>query len=549
MSKYLINNNPNKQFNPNYPQFRSSFLYRELTSVYFGPRGVGKSFDVGYHSQDVAHTMARASFVFAGITYAFLLDYGLPPIISTWNQLGYIENVHYVLFKKPKDGFFARKPYVMPMKWDKVISWYTGAVCYLASQDTDAPFRGPTIDGVYGDEFLTFKQDVFEEQILGANRGIRKGLSDNPEHHFVRLSSTKKIGNAGRWGLDYGNQFFAQFPQMMQLLYNITELQFQYFSSKEPLERQELKTAIYAKKQMVQFVPVNNIYYHESDAFDNIVNLGRRYFVENMKRMSPIRFKVELLNQTMSFTEFGFYPDLDLAKHVYFAFNYSQFDPEIYVPGQARKHSYQTDSDVVKSMPLKIAVDWGASITFCGVWQRIGREIRALKNIYVKHPKILDDCATDFVSYYAQHPTKVVYMWYDHTGNDRRANSKFNYAEQFAGILRKAGWVVHLMTKGAAPLHGKKYMLAQRLLREDDSNLPYFRANGNNCKEMLLSMQLAPVKVSASRDEEIKKDKSSETDPDFPQEEATHGSDVADIMFNAEASIDAHRIFLPTVYS
>ena len=541
--------NPVREFKPNYPQLRN-IANRCKTEISLWGRATGKSFDIGFHSANVAHEMPRGSFVFSGLTYSYLLKYGLPPIVSTWNELGYIEGIHYILFKKPKEGFWARKPFVMPIRFDSVISWYTGAVFYLSSQDVEAPFRGPSIDGIYLDEALNIDRVKFEEQVLPTNRGNREKIS-HPLHHFLKISSSKPIGTNGRWLIDYGQHYVQANSKFPLLCRELVELKYKFIDEPDIAKKKQLWKQILSLRKRIEFSPIDlgkkegRLFYNEADAFDNhFVDFA--FFSDNKKRMSPVRFRVEILNESLTSVEYGFYPAFDQVKHVrYDTISYTAFDPESYRPGEyAEIESCLKDKDRVESMPLRIACDWGASITFLTVYQRIGREIRILKRFYVKHPKILDDAFTAFCNYYEAHAIKNVLFWYDHTGNKRNPNSKLSYAQQGAAIMRKRGWSVTPMTKGGAPGHEKKYILVNRVLREEDPRLPVVRINGNNCRELITSIELAPVKIGAR---EIEKDKSSETDENFPQEEATHGSDTFDIIINAEASIDVMPDYIPNM--
>lgn len=183
---------------------------------------------------------------------------------------------------------------------------------------------------------------------------------------------------------------------------------------------------------------------------------------------------------------------------------------------------------------MRFAADWGASFNCILVYQVFDKEIRILNCFWVKRPDILDHVFRKAGEYYRYHKNKTVIMHYDPTGNNAKDNSTITSAQQAAKILTEFGFTTRLMTKGKAPNHEMKYLHAQKILLEEDPRLPHVRINGMLCKNLVTSMLLSAV-IQGTRGE--RKDKRSEEDNDYPQEDATHLSDAFDIILNAESSL------------
>lgn len=298
--------------------------------------------------------------------------------------------------------------------------------------------------------------------------------------------------------------------------------------------------------------------YNEADIFDNLDNVGFKYIEQQRRDLADFVFLVEILNYFPEGVEEGFYPDLSRDYHGYESkFDNSYLSSKDFTEEELENPDSRMDADCVPTLPLHIAVDWGAKINCLTVKQHLNsiNTIRFIKNIYVKHPKILDDLAQEFCDYYSYHPKKIAYMRYDHTGNKQEANSKLTYADQFKQILEKQGWSVKLVKKTHAPRHRLKYLQWSRVLkntidakkgRPHDSSIPLIEFNLDNCNETFVSMSNAQV---VEKQGNIQKDKSSERNPLLPQEEATHLSDTADMHIDdihvAELSMPEP---LPNIY-
>jgi len=528
-----------------------SIIHPVRMGVHIWGRGTGKSFGpMGWESQLVAHQMPRATFSFVGPTYVDLMTNTLPTTLAAWRALGYREYDHryprkggnFCIGVRPPAHWL--KPYLPPLRYEHFISWDTGAGFHLVSQDRKGTDRGGSVDGVFADEGLKLKKEQFEQESLSTIRGNRHHFGHNPRHQLIRLCSSKPVSSKGQWMLDYAKYYEEDGHQYGPTQRVIADLQLELIDTNSLQHRQDLWQEIKKLRELINYYPKGNeLLYTEANGFSNLTNLGLNYFTDKRLSMTESTFLVEILNKSLAGIEGGFYGKLVERIHTYTdSYNYTFLDSQGY---QLSELDCRRDADLLPNLPVRIGVDWGANINFMCIAQdqSSGRKrlLRYLNNLYVKHPRILDDVFHEFVRYYRFHPTKRVFFHFDHTGTNRQPNSTMTYYEQATKILVEAGWVVTqcFNTRNIDPEY--RYYLWNKCLEEQDPELPMVRFNANNCRETLTSMQLTPV-IQGSKG--YKKDKSSERKKDIPQELATHGGDAADTILGSLATLKQEEAFI-----
>lgn len=494
-------------------------------------RGGGKSFDLARDSAEMAHEMPGGSFVFMARSYALLEGISFQGILAGWKALGYYPGVHYEIKKRPDKNKKWPDPFVPPISYDHFIPWYTGAGFYLASQDKDSPFRGPSIEGIYVDEALTIKKDRFDEEISPTNRGNR---FKHPLRHFTKFSSTKPLGSDGNWLLNANKYYGDKLPLIKRLQKESIELKLELIDSRDIDQQKYLFKEIQKIDKELSYYPdkENKIFYSEYDGFCNLKNIGLDYFRNNKLTMSILKFRSEILNETMEEIEDGFYPSFN-EKHLnYDTFNYNHIDL-LTSDQRETERDCRWDKDIFYNLPLKHVVDWGGWINSSLTWQRNGKLINVTNHQWVKHPLKIKDLADKFMRYYRYFPLKHVILHFDHTGINKKDNTDLTSSEEYASYLRTGGWTVTIVKGGGAPTHGEKYFLNQKVMSGHDSALPSLILNANNCTNLITALKLTPIKKG---NRGVEKDKSSEKDKNFPQEQSTHAPDCLDIIIGAEAS-------------
>ncbi|MGZ5283373.1 MAG: hypothetical protein ACXWEY_13950 [Bacteroidia bacterium] len=495
-----------KRLPANKPQERAilAMAFKAMLFLVWG-RGTGKSFFLAWFMKEVVRRMPGSKWTFLGPTYAKLLFDILPGIVGALERLGYYKDVHFFVGKKPPRKWGWNEPFEPPMSYDYSIIFYHPKRCtvfQMASQDRDGNSRGVNTDGVIIDEGLLINKEKLEKNLLPTNRGNKDRFGHDPLHHGFICCTSMPFTQEGQWILD----------------------------------------------KQLEALADKSIYYDEANCFENIANVGLQYIRDQRKLMTPLSFEIEMLNIRKTQIEGGFYPVFNDVVHCYDdSYDYAVIDAIDFdlVKKVVPDSRYDADCDAERA--LEIAVDWGASINPMVICQEHqGKDaavIRFLNGLFVLSPDILDDLAKKFCNYYRYHRCKDVLFWYDRNGNSKHANSRLTNAEQFEKILKENGWNVYKMTRGLDPSHDDKYMFLNKLLRETERGLPKIRINKNNCKELIISIQQAPVKEGRSG---VEKDKKNEKNKNFPQQHATHFSDAFDIILYGKYRrlIDVNEYFV-----
>ena len=533
----------------NRPQLR--FILAKLASaVSLWSRATGKSTLIAWLIHLIVTKMPRSCWGIVGSTYAQILTRTLPSTIAALERLGYFKDVHYFIGRKPPPAWNWPEPFQRPVRYDHFIIFYTGAGFHLISQDGNgSSSRGLNLDGYIGDEALLLDREKLGTDVIASNRGNKDVWKHCPLHHGKFLFSSMPWGDQGKWLLEDsayydrdGNPFSATRDAMIKL-------QLEFVDSRSTTTRLKLYEEILALSAKLCFyvnpkklksqgkeIP-RGLLYSEANIFDNLVNLGIPYLEEQRRELSDFVFLIEILNQRPKSVEAGFYPRL--------AAHHAQECPATsYVQGldfnlaKLRVHDSRMDGDCRSHLPIRGAVDWGSKISTLTTAQihDDAREYRFLKGLYVKHPKLINDLADQYLKHYEYHLKKEFHFIEDSEwGNARKPDADLTYNQQFAARLKANGWRVRHFNLGRVPSYQRRYHLAHELLGEEDARQLRIRFNKVNCKDVLTALSLAPIKQDSRG--EIAKDKSSERKLTLPGQEATHFTDTVDLHF---LSIDQH---------
>ncbi|AMJ65041.1 hypothetical protein [Hymenobacter sp. PAMC 26628] len=511
----------------NVPQLRFAAA-QPKESVQIWGRATGKSTIIAWLIHMIVKTMPRSAWTITGATYQAILTRTLPSTRASLERLGYYHGVHYFIGTKPKPNYGFAEPYQPPHNYQNAIIFRNGALFHLVSQDKGGgSARGLNTDGAICDESLMLDKEKFDQEVSTTIRGNYQYFDKCPLHGGVHHFTSMPYGSS--WLLNAGDYYERDGHDIKLVRAELLRLQVAFIDEKDPRKRMAMWPQIDSLNKRIRYYKdKNGFLYSEANVFDNLTNIKLKYLENERRKLDDYIFKVEVLNMRTDKVQGGFYPNLDPAIHTYSAFNNDYLQTlAVGTNYRIKEVDSRQDADCKAHLPLRMAVDWGAKITCLSVAQQELLQLTFLKDLYVKSPLILDDLAKEFVRYYAYHLCKEVFFHYDHTGNSKQANSDLTYAEQFAKILRAAGWQVYLVSKGAAPEHKDKYLLISRLLKELDPRHPRLRFNKHNCKYLLLSMSLAPVVEVGGV---VKKNKGSERSTTIPAEQATHLSDTFDIL-------------------
>lgn len=510
----------NKQIKFNRAQLRT-LIHNPKIQVDVWGRGTGKSTNKGWRMHRKVLSMPRSAHIITGATFQQILTRTLPATFEALETLGYEKDIHYVIGKEPPKHW--KKPYQQPLNFERFISFNNGTGFHLSSQDREGMARGYNVDSVDGDEALTLDKTKFENEALAANRGNLR-FKGNALHHGIDLSSSMPTNQKGKWVLDFAN-YYEEDGYNIWLVWNkLVQLQLRFIDSHNDNEKQELMMEIRETYRMVRFYKSKDgVLFTLANVFDNLSNLGWDYIKQMRRTMTDISFRIEILNEKIDAIDDCFYKLEE--KHFYANYNYSYLDALDYDFKKLKSSDCRQDMDLLPGKPLDMVVDFGASINVMWIGQEYhNMEYRFIKTFHVLYPSGLKDLCTVYDNYYQHHNHKTIMLWYDHTAISRDAVRE-SYVLEMEKELTRLGWRVMKNYIGQAPAHTNKYLLWDLILK-GDQRMPNVFFNRYNCKEGILSMQLAGVKIGKNG---FEKDKSSERNKSIPAAQATHYSDAVDI--------------------
>lgn len=445
-------------------------MAKQAIKILIAGRGLGKTTVLALECLNRVLYLPKSRGIFVGLTYAQIQTKTIPPIIRMWAEMGYYPGIHYVIGKRPPDGF--KSPYQSPINFKNIISWWNGSIIELGSFDRKDHLRGGSNDWIIVDEAGLIDKKRYNTEVLPTLRGSDFRLNGKEGHLSQIFVSSMPWLSKGKWLLDYEAESKA-FP--------------------------------------------DKIYYLEGTSWHNRFILTDAVILNWQKEMGPLFFGVECMNSRKTNVGNKFYPRLKEDLHYYSdSFNYEYLDT-IQYEADFKPDSRQ-DADCNPDLPLDVTFDFG-SFNCLIVGQEHWPEYRELNEFHTKNDEILEDIIDAFCDYYRHHKSRRVYVYGDKSGNSRQANSRLTLLEAIRSRLRDNGWTP---IQGAVRQisHYDRHLFFNRVFSEDEVLLPRVRINQNHCKSLIISLENAGMK-------DDKKDKSSERS-NIPQQHATHYSDAFD---------------------
>ena len=453
-----------------------------LNKVTVAGRGVGKTTMLADEHPDLMRAMPRGKTGFVGMAYFHIKTKSLPVMITHWEQMGLIKDLHYFVGRKPPKSWKWKEAYMPPGDYKNSIIFWNGYTIEMISMDRPEMARSGSYDYLQGDEFAKLKEEALESDILPANRGNDNRFSYH-RHHGTSFTTT----HATRLSEEH--------------IYKYKEL---------------------AKKNPKEFL------YLEGSALMNKDALGEAYF-RNLKRtMSPARYDLEVENIRPKLRTDLFYPAYSDNTHTYDPlYNYNIMDDEEDNNGGLVKEiDSRFDKDVRPNEALDISFDFGSKINVVVVGQEQFPYSKVVRTFYVEQPLVMSDLVKKFINHFKHHKYKVVNLY---GGSDGRRRGDYDstktYFDKVKEQLQKAGWLVYDQYQLSEINHKEKFLFFQEWMSGELTHLPELLINSEHAKELIIS-----IKNSGLKDKEIEKDKSDEK-KDIPQWKTTHFSDAFDNLF------------------
>ena len=511
----------------NIPQIKVQLVQANETYLLCA-RGFGKSTGIGpewvFHRVNV---MPRSSGFILGKTYQQLLSRTLPPMINYWYTMGLVRDVDFVVGKKPPSDWEA-SPLVAPEEWKNTISFVNGTLVHLISQDRPGNPNSLSLTWGVIDEAKFINMVRFYEDLIPAMRGNLAQFGHLPEYNSLLFMTDQPTTPEGQWIWEKEREMN---PQQIDLILQIQVLIMQEQTKLDQCENKTTADNIDKKLRklnvMLNQARMNSILYIEASALDNIDVLGADYIRKQKRLLPPDMFDVSIMNKRMTKVEHGFYPFLNDQFHCYTRYNQSYLQ-SIAIGADLPNDSRQ-DGDLNTSDPLEIAFDHGATINCMAVAQRNKTTISFKNFFYVLHPETTEDLVTSFCNYYKHYPYKIVRLHYDATAIAESGKARnITYESEIVSQFKKMGWKVRKNYLGRTPSHSDRFLLWSNCLR-NNPDYPSVAFHQDHTEVLRMAMHTAPAKAGA-KENEVKKDKSSERDKKLSQEKATHPTDAGDLL-------------------
>ncbi|NME67202.1 hypothetical protein [Flammeovirga aprica] len=507
----------------NKPQLAIKFCNRKFKTFIAG-RGTGKTTTEADEAENNIFSMPRSRGFIAGATYMQIFTLELPPIKAQWARMGYHEDIHYFIGKKPPAQWRKNWPkaYHMPSKLDNVIWWFNGSIISLISFDRkDTGSRGASFDWGIIIEAALFPKSRLDQELIPAMRPTDPSFRSNPRHESLFFASSMPWTAHGDW------LFEAEEKQKEEEEAILGATLYQEWKKIKKEKSFQSKTAKRILQKLRQNTSKRSTLYLEANALDNLYILGENWIEKQRSIMQKDAFDIEIMNVRKKKTSNLFYPKFNDKRHVYIdSYDYYHFDR---VGGDVDLlvNDCRVDGDIVNTIPLQISLDFNANIYSAVIFQELKslNTVRFVKEFAVEEGKELSDLIQLITDYYTFFPTQHMKIWGDRNGNFKRKGSIISYYQEVMDELQKAGWTFELLAPEHNIPHTERFLKINKMLSGKDPRLPIIEINANNCKNFIISIKNAPTKITTGG---IEKDKSSETSEEIKPVHATHYSDVFD---------------------
>jgi hypothetical protein len=469
------------------PYYNHAQLAIKLTSVphkmFIAGRGTGKTtIHADDFLEDVIH-MPRGKFGFGGLTYFHVRTKSMPAIIDQWERRGIYRNIHYFIGHKAPRKWNWPEPYHPPLDYTNCIHFWNGAVIEFISFDRPEMARSGSYDAMKFDEATKLKKAALDADVLPALRGNNDRFERIRRHLGTLFTGTMPLTTEGEWVFEY-EQFMKEDP--------------------------------------------GRYLYLEASSRVNQKILGDQYFRDNLRRLPRVIYDVEIENLRINFNFKKFYISLQDSHLYYDTYDYSYYDQIDHDISKDGSLNSLGDKDCQRDAPLYLSFDFGSTQNCCVVAQKRPSVnlFPTIRNFYVENEK-LSVLVNQFIQYYKYHQHRTIYLYGGSDGTRKNdAISRESYFSEVEKWLRQADWNVVPRYQTHEISHMDKFLFFSKYLAGDYPFLPRFSINGNNAMECFVSMKNAPIK-----DQEIRKDKSSERDENIPRWKATDLSDAWDNLY------------------
>jgi hypothetical protein len=297
-------------------------LIRPKETYFVANRGGFKtSLGMAPYTQDCAYEFPRGSSVIVGPSFEHLYDNTVNALMKALADMGFEEDTHYVVRKKPPEDW--PKPFIdiATKKYDNLITWHTGFTEHLISlQRTGSSNALSVVCGKF-DEAKLLDQGKLMDEVFPIFRPF-KGMPAHWKQSSLFMSkffATDKLENPNRinWILKKREMNNPQLNEVVITLQLALNQLLQEYNTAGVNRKQQLKPHIKALEVRLYNLRKNLTLYIEANHNDTIAIQGQEWFDDKVKNLKPYELKVAIKNEDPTRPEDGFYPDYDTSIHGY----------------------------------------------------------------------------------------------------------------------------------------------------------------------------------------------------------------------------------------
>lgn len=504
---------------------REATIIGAKDTVIVAGRGTGKGLIHSAINLENFQAMPGSTTAFVAPNAKRALTNTLPSMFLHWENWGYKRDVHYVVGHKPPRALNWPKPLITPDNYDNIITFYTGAIGQIISQDRTGTSNSKSFDFVDIDEAKFVDFDQLKNETFQANRGQIREFGHYPRHHGMLITSDMSLTKKGSWFMNYENQCDQE------LIDVIGALLIEEFNVKQRMKEADapsyLKKRLSSLQRQIAELRRHALFYKVYSTLTNMEVLGEE-FIRQMKRdLPPLIFQTSILCIPVLAMRDGFYSSMT-SKHVYNSTDFHYLDSLGYDFDRLSRPDSRMDGDLLRDQPLCVAFDFNRNINWMVVGQNdeeLGR-LNTVKSFWVKYERKLEALVDDFCDYYEYYPNKEVVFYYDNTAlGGNYAVNDHDFAWVICHRFELRGWKVRPVYIGQAMNHADKHLLINRGFSGQNRLTPYF--NEQNNEDLLVSIRTAGV-YNGKKDK--RGEKLAETEEDR-LEARTDGSDAWDTLY------------------
>ena len=473
----------------------------------------------------VAYEMPGCYVALVADTYMNALKNVVPSLIEGFDRMGWIEDIHYVVGKRPPAHF--KKPYKPPHNWKHTITIHTGCHVKIISMDRPSTGAGDSYQHIIGDEVKYIPEKKINK-LTPAIRGEYVRFCNSPLYRGRTFTTDMPNPNhrEHEWIKDMKkNMDNEQIRLMFETALVVNEIRKELYHAKKENNKKEIKLVTKKLNRWIaafNTVRKDSTFYYEASSYVNVDILTLEFFKDLIDTMDFREMKTSVLSIEPKLEKGQkFYPNMESKNYYTDSYNYGYYD-HISIERSGIKENSLGLKHILHDAPLDIGLDTGKMCSLpIGQLDEQHNRYRILKNLFTITPEFLPELGEKFRSFFEFHNNKTVYAYCDRAANNLKDvgedhASKFQRAIEYDSNGNRTDWTCQIMTRDQGNITQQTEYELMLKMANGDYGLPKLLIDANEAKELKSSIEKAKLIVKENKEGEktLHKDKSSEGLPD-----------------------------------